>query len=411
MAKSSIPLVALALMGMSVTPSLAADAQSVTDAFVGGTPVLNFRYRFEFVDEDTFDKNAGASTLRSRLGFRTKAYKGLSLYLELENVFVVGLEDYNSTINGRTAFPVIADPETTELNQAYAKYDMAGGLSVKAGREAINVGTQRFIGTVGFRQNDQTFDNATVAFNSDFGFAASYVYVWQVNRIFSSKHPLGEVATDTHLINASYDLGAIGMLSGYGYFLDMKEPALVGQSTATLGARLQGDYDMNGSRRLTYAFEYARQSDNADNPNDFSVDYYSADVGVVGGAISGGIGIELLGSDNGVGFATPLATLHKFNGWADRFLATPGTGLRDLYARVGYKVPADVAGIGGATALLIYRDFNADVGGADYGSEIDWKIAVPLGAHYSASLEGAHYNANSFSRDVDKIWFTLSAGF
>jgi hypothetical protein len=48
------------------------------------------------------------------------------------------------------------------------------------------------------------------------------------------------------------------------------------------------------------------------------------EVGTTVASVNVKVGYELLGSDNGeYGFATPLATLHKFNGWADQFLGTP----------------------------------------------------------------------------------------
>ena len=50
-------------------------------------------------------------------------------------------------------------------------------------------------------------------------------------------------------------------------------------------------------------------------------------------------GYELLGSDDGkVAFNTPLATKHKFNGWADKFLGTPKEGLEDVYLTAKGKV-------------------------------------------------------------------------
>ena len=36
----------------------------------------------------------------------------------------------------------------------------------------------------------------------------------------------------------------------------------------------------------------------------------------------------------GLAFVTPLATLHKFQGWADKFLATPASGIEDAYIAV-----------------------------------------------------------------------------
>ena len=45
-----------------------------------------------------------------------------------------------------------------------------------------------------------------------------------------------------------------------------------------------------------------------------------------------GGGYEVLGADDGAAltsFQTPLATLHKFQGWADKFLTTPPNGIRE----------------------------------------------------------------------------------
>src|SRR3546814_1461069 len=50
---------------------------------------------------------------------------------------------------------------------------------------------------------------------------------------------------------------------------------------------------------------------------------------------------EVLGSDAGVfAFQTPLATLHKFQGWADLFLTTHSAGVRDLNFTLTKKFPA-----------------------------------------------------------------------
>ena len=43
---------------------------------------------------------------------------------------------------------------------------------------------------------------------------------------------------------------------------------------------------------------------------------------------------RLSGSEREGQFQTPLATLHAFNGWADKFLSTPVNGIEDLYFRV-----------------------------------------------------------------------------
>ena len=47
-------------------------------------------------------------------------------------------------------------------------------------------------------------------------------------------------------------------------------------------------------------------------------------------------GIEYLEGNGTIGFSTPLATLHKFQGFADVFLTTPASGITDAYGKLGY---------------------------------------------------------------------------
>ena len=91
--------------------------------------------------------------------------------------------------------------------------------------------------------------------------------------------------------------------------------------------------------QLLYRAEYATQSDYADNPADYSTDYYALEGGIAAAGLTAKVGYEVLGSDNNgtASFKTPLATLHKFNGWADKFLVTPAAGLEDLYASLAWK--------------------------------------------------------------------------
>ena len=124
----------------------------------------------------------------------------------------------------------------------------------------------------------------------------------------------------------------------------------------------------------------------------------------------GKVGYEVLGSDNGRGsFQTPLATLHKFNGWADKFLGTPAGGLEDLYGSLSYKVGVD-GPLKGMKFDAVYHDFSADIGG-DYGSEIDLQVSKKFGKNYYAGLKFAHYSADGFATDTQKIWFTLGASY
>jgi hypothetical protein len=110
----------LAVVVLSVSPSFAQEPETTdfTSMFTEGKASFNFRYRYEFVDDENFSKDAKASTLRSRLTFTSAAYKGLSFLTEFDDVSAIGSDNYNSTANGKGEYPIVADPEGTEVNQA-----------------------------------------------------------------------------------------------------------------------------------------------------------------------------------------------------------------------------------------------------------------------------------------------------
>lgn len=82
---------------------------------------FNARYRYEHVEDKGFTRRANANTLQAHLGYKCNIHHGVSGLIELENVHAGG-NDYNSTTNGRADFPTVADPENTELNQAYLSF-------------------------------------------------------------------------------------------------------------------------------------------------------------------------------------------------------------------------------------------------------------------------------------------------
>ena len=93
-------------------------SQTALDRVTEGEISLTFRYRYEYVDQDNFDRNARASTLKSRLTFKSEQYRGLSFLAEVDNVSYLGDDAFNSTDNGNTNYPTVADPKGTEINQA-----------------------------------------------------------------------------------------------------------------------------------------------------------------------------------------------------------------------------------------------------------------------------------------------------
>ncbi len=402
----------LALAGtMTATPVFAEEAETLAQAITGGEAKLSFRYRAENVHQVGFAKDAFASTLRTKLKYSTGVFKGFSGVLEFDNVTNVGATAFNSTVNGKTRFPVIADPEITEVNQAYIAYTGIADTTLMAGRVALNMNNQRMVGTVGWRQNDQTWDMAAFVNSSIPDLTITGAYVWNVNRIFGNAHPFGDLKTDTVIVDAKYKGLSFGDFTAYGILIDLHHPAVFGLSTSTFGARFDGKQKF-GESHLTalYEIEYATQSDNANNPRNYTVDYFHVSGGLSAHGVTGKVGYEKLGSAGGVvSFQTPLATLHKFNGWADKFLGTPAAGLQDWYGSVSYQVEGE-GPMNGLKFDAIYHDFSADTGGS-YGTEIDLQVSKKFMKHYSFGVKFADYQANGFASDTQKIWFTFGAAY
>ena len=378
------------------------EAPSFADSLKNGKSEVWLRYRLENVSDDALgDKDATASTLRTTVSYRTRPYKKFSLFVEAENVAAVGDDSYNnrgagSLSNGVTDRPVVADPALTEFNQAYLRWDN-GKTKWTLGRQEILYGDQRYVGPVCWRQNHQSFDALSLVSSAIEGWTISYSYLDAIHRIFGDSQDVA-----AHLLNAEVDLGSVGGLTLYGYLLDYDDIAPL--SSATFGAELSGKKDLEGDWELVYELEAARQSDAGDNPNDLDVGYRHVAFGASRDGLTIRVGLEVLEGSAAGAFRTPLATLHKFNGWADKFLATPRDGLEDLYLSVSGKV---AKGLGWAA---IYHDFSATEGGASFGEELDLLIIYKSSRGQTFGLKGALYDAQDFAADTDKwmLWTDYS---
>ncbi len=377
---------------------------ALSNAVKQGKASLDFRYRFEYVDEDGFDDEAEASTIRSRLTLESGKIGGFSVLLEADDVTSVGPNDYNSTENGKTEYPVVADPEGTELNQAWISFQ-GDGLQTHAGRQRINHGNQRFVGGVAWRQNEQTFDGGRIQWTGVENLKVDFSYVYNVNRIFGpddGANP-GDLEGDNFFLRADYKLAENHRLSGFGYMLDFDEQGgfaagkTVNNSSDTFGVEYSGKFDW-----LTVNASWATQQEAGDSELDYEADYYLVELGAGFNGVNVKAGYEVLASDNGVGFSMPLATLHKFQGWADKFLTTPGDGIEDAYVTVAGK-------LGPVKLAATYHDFQAESSSTDFGTELDIIATWAINKQFSVQGKYAAFDTDDSSRyqDTDKVWLTL----
>ena len=373
------------------------------------TPYADIRYRLEIVDQDGVTEDATASTVRVKAGLKTKEWHGFSALVEGEAIVRLGPEDYNDTVNGRTAYPVVADPTDVLLNQAYIKYRPVDEVEATVGRQVVNFDNQRWIGSVGWRQNDQTLDAARVGLKLGKAFHTEYLNAWRVNRIFGPDSPNGIWRdNDINAARVSANPGKIGTITAYAYWLDI--PDAPAANSKTFGVRLAGSQELGGIGKLLYAGEYARQRDHAANPQDFSLDYMLVEPGISVSGVTAKFGYERLEGNGAVALQTPLATLHAFNGWADVFLNTPANGLRDIYGDVSYRISGD-GPLKGLLLRAVWHDFRSTTGGIDYGSELDLLVAYPVRKNINLSVKLARYDADALATDRTKAWFSVQAKF
>jgi len=399
--KFALSLVTAAIL--SAPSAFAADpahGKGITDALADSKVKVSFRARYEGVDEDgaagAADKDATALTVRSRITINTGAYKGLSLGLEVDDVTAL-VDDYNDlTFDYSGNDAVIADPEITDINQAFVKYTN-GDLKATAGRQRILHNNQRFIGGVGWRQNEQTYDGVRVEYKANDALSFDYSYIHNANRIFADAKKGADLGGDFHFINVPYKVNKDHKITAFAYLLDFDTAA--GLSTDTFGGLYNGKF---GSVFVNASV--ASQSDAGDNANSFTATYLNAEVGSKFGTVTVLGGYELLGSDNGVGFSTPFATLHKFQGWADKFLGTPGEGVQDIYVTAKTKVK-------GVVLAATYHNLTSDVGNKDWGNELNLVAKYNVNKNYGLLVKYANYSADDKSTDTSKLWVQATAKF
>jgi hypothetical protein len=369
-------------------------------------PILDTRLRYESVEQDGLTQDAEAMTVRARLGFETGKVAGTALLAEGEFVRPI-VEDYNSTTNGNSAFPVVADPRSSEVNRLQLTNSSLPLTTVTLGRQRIVLDDHRFVGNVGWRQNEQTFDAIRVVNTSVPRLTLDVTYLDQVNRVFGPDSPQGRYHGDSVLVNAAYAM-APGKLTAFAYRVAIEPiaavPGAVRDASQTYGLRFAGARAVD-QVKLSYIASYATQAEAAHNPLSFDLDYYLGELNASYGAWSLGAGIEVLEGDGAKGFTTPLATLHRFQGWADKFLTTPVDGIDDRYLTAGIARQR-WAEFDALSFVASYHRYIAEHGATRYGSEADLQAQAKW-RRLTGILKYASYRADHLLTDTTKWWLQV----
>ena len=384
-------------------PALAAGAdQAKNDDQLEIKPIAEARLRYEAVDQGALE--ADALTLRLRAGAEAKL-GNFSILAEGEGT-VAAVDDYNAfpfvivDSQRRPQFAGVSDPQNMELNRLQLQYK-SKEITATAGRQRINLDDQRWVGSVGWRQNEQTFDAIR-------GEAAQGPVVLDLTYAISQRTIFGQDAGPRAAIDGKFIFAAAGTKLGpvqgklFSYLIDYDETFALPNSSQTYGGYLAPAVPLGKAAKLNLRASYARQSDYGRNPFDYAADYWSFEGGtkLAGFNITGGW--EQLGSNNGRAVQTPLATLHKFNGWTDLFLTTPPNGLEDAYLSVGRAFDG-VKMLPGLNANVAFHQFDSARADLEYGTEWDASAGFKIGK-VGLLLKYANYHAKDFGVDTRKLW-------
>ena len=370
----------------------------------------DLRLRYQTIESDIFTNFGEALTLRFLGAFEAKLFDKTYALAEVETVTAL-IDNYNDGTGIAGQFPFIPDPDGVELNRLQLISEVIPKTRITAGRQRIALDDWRFIGAFPFRQNGQSIDalrvetKALLSGNLDVG------YLNKVRRPLGGNNPNGVFSGDSFYLN--YNKGTpFGRFSAFHYALDLEAgPSAASRqyaSSKTTGVRLLGRRDWD-NLSIVWEGSYARQSDYATSPRKYAADYALLELSFKPGSFDFRVRTEILGSDNGHAVQTPLASLHRFQGLADKFLVTPDDGVRDYSLLSRYSF-GPIGPFSNVETFASHHWFQADTNGRSYGRELDLSVKAKLNKTNFA-IEYANYQAKSFSRDTKALFLTTEISF
>lgn len=406
-----IPMLAPATASAAAMMPKMTKQMSFWDAMSSGESWLTFRPRYEYVSEDNTLRNANALTLRTELGYKTGNFNGFDATVEFANVTSL-MTHANSNTGGGTSsgdallYSVVADPSNTVVNQAFLNFNGIDGSNVSVGRQRINLVNERFVGDYSWRQTSTRFDSIMATNTSLPNTKITYAYAWGVERIFgvAATGAFKRYNAESHFVNANFSPAKWGSFVPYAYLINNKNSAAT--SVDTYGIRFTGESpEYSNGISAFYTAEYASQKGSNNNPSRVKSHYTSFELGAKNKMFSLMVGQELLSGNGTVSFITPYASLHKFNGWADMFVATPAAGLKDAYAGLS-------ANAWDLTAAATYHQFRNENVNTRLGNELDVSVSKDLPNNINVLAKYADYRAKTTATvNTKKFWLQTSVKF
>ena len=406
--KMSLALAPVALL-MTIQAASADELEALGAAIQGGKTNFATQYRYESVETATNSVGqAKAQTVGTRLGYETGAYHDFAGNLQVQGVW--GNKQYGDGQTGSmqtASLNKVNDPAGVGVSQAHLIYRGFADTTIKQGRQLIRYDDDRWVGNVDWRQNWQTFDATSITNKSLADTTIQAAYVTNVNRpatdgataSTTSIVGTGNAHMKTTLLNINNKSLSFADVVAYSYRLDYTAPGMAAASngspdsfgsTDTTGVKLAKEGIDVAGYKLGWTAEMANQKNFKQNTTAYNARYTNMSANVGGSLGNLKIGQEVLGSDNNRSVQTPLSTLFAFNGWADKFLVTPTTGLKDTFVKARSNAMGIVYGAD-------YHQFKTDTTSVGLGREVDLIAEKQIDKNFSVGTRAARYKADTNS--------------
>jgi hypothetical protein len=380
-------------------------AEPVDEQFDGSpfTLRLDARFRYAWIEQSNREKKVDVTTVRVVPGIEAKLAPQLKLTLELIQTDFIGAKRFADNPAVPSPYPLLPDPRYSGLNQTMLLWTPSENVQISAGRQVVKIGNERHVSDNNFRQIPQLFDGALAQWVPFDRGALKLGYFPKIRSIFGpvqqaklgvfefAFNPVEDVSASTYLFRHQPAASA-GNIFSYG---------VADYSNLTYGATVEASFDL-GAFKANFTGEAARQRNLAGGSALVAANYFRAGVGATLAGWTLRADHENRGSNNGrYGFQTVLSDYYAYNGNSLVFLATPTNGLRDTWATLRWER-------GRWSMLHEYHWFRSDVGGKNYGRELDLNFTYKWTERWYARAQWAHYRPEARpAADVDKVWITL----
>lgn len=388
------------LSALLVLPALA--DQAAARAWSNDDHTLEFSSRLRAAHIDETRSHGKAMSALFRLRLTSSWTDRWSTLAEIDHVATAFQNDHSDglRVNDR---PLIPDVPGTEFNQLLLRYELPD-MTFAVGRQLIEYDDQRFIGSAGFWQNQQTFDGFTGDFTLLTSSRFNYAYIANANRIFGDRarehrppehsyfstgeqRPaalLGDHRHNSHLARLELNEWDYSQLIGYSYLIDNRD--LPQASNRTLGAKYRFNYQ-TGAMRYRAELEAAVQ-EQPEIPGNPHPSYGLIELTAGRGSLEALVRHERLGSSENHGFIAPLGSGYRFQGFTDHFIVTPDAGVADTSVGINWRQKP-------WRLQTRYHWLKAASGNGRYGDEFNIDITFrPVRAH-SVMLRFADFRAAS----------------